>query len=190
MKAKWCVLTLIFAWVTVGCGDQQNAANKQPGQLTAVGKLELSSSAFESGQPIPAKYTCDGQDVSPPLKWTGAPQSTKSFALICQDPDAPGGTWTHWVVYNLPSDVTEISEGMPTIEKAAGGPVQAKNDFARVGYGGPCPPPGPVHHYQFRLFALDSRLDTPAGSTRKQVEDAMKGHVVGQGELVGTYVRN
>ncbi|RIH89443.1 YbhB/YbcL family Raf kinase inhibitor-like protein [Calidithermus roseus] len=137
----------------------------------------LSSSAFAQGKPIPAKYTCDGLDISPPLAWSDAPRGTQSFALIMDDPDAPAGTWVHWVLFNLPAQTHQLAE------KAVQG-VQGRNSWGRLGYGGPCPPSG-THRYFFRLYALDTLLQLPAGATKEQVLRAMQGHVLAQAELMG-----
>ena len=150
----------------------------------------LTSAAFKDGAPIPGKYTCDGGDVSPPLTWSGAPAGTRSVALIADDPDAPGGTWVHWVLYNLPAEVSELPENIAKVESLdLGGARQGRNDFRRPGYGGPCPPPGPAHRYFFKLYALDTRLELKAGAQKKDVEAAMEGHVLGSAQLMGTYAR-
>jgi len=150
----------------------------------------LTSAAFKDGAPIPGKYTCDGGDVSPPLTWSGAPAGTRSVALIADDPDAPGGTWVHWVLYNLPVEVSELPENIAKVESLdLGGARQGRNDFRRPGYGGPCPPPGPAHRYFFKLYALDTRLELKAGAQKKDVEAAMEGHVLGSAQLMGTYAR-
>jgi Raf kinase inhibitor-like YbhB/YbcL family protein len=151
----------------------------------------LTSTAFGDGAAIPAKYTCDGVDVSPPLAWSGPPPGTRSFALIADDPDAPAGTWVHWVLYNLPADVSELPENVAKVESLdLGGARQGRNDFRHPGYGGPCPPPGPAHRYFFKLYALDTRLELKAGAQKKDVEAAMEGHVLGSAQLMGTYGRS
>jgi len=150
----------------------------------------LTSAAFRDGAPIPGKYTCDGGDVSPPLTWSGAPAGTRSVALIADDPDAPGGTWVHWVLYNLPAEVSELPENIAKVESLdLGGARQGRNDFRRPGYGGPCPPPGPAHRYFFKLYALDTRLELKAGAQKKDVEAALEGHALGSAQLMGTYAR-
>lgn len=151
--------------------------------------LQLTSAAFTEGSPIPAQYTCDGRDVSPPLRWSGAPEGVRSFALIADDPDAPAGTWVHWVLYNLPANTIELPEGIPPTEFVAGGGRQGRNDFGRLGYGGPCPPRGKPHRYFFKLYALDTMLDLPARATKQDVERAMRGHILAEGQLMGTYQR-
>ena len=151
--------------------------------------LSLSSTAFKEGGQIPQKYTCDGQDVSPLLAWDEPPQGTKSFALIVDDPDAPVGVFTHWVLFNLPAIARQLPEAVPTQNQLQDGALQGKNDFRRIGYGGPCPPSGRPHHYRFILYALDKPLDLKAGASKKEVLDAMKGHLLAQGQLTGTYQR-
>jgi Raf kinase inhibitor-like YbhB/YbcL family protein len=151
--------------------------------------FELRSSAFRQNQAIPKKYTCDSSDVSVPLNWNDPAQGTKSFGLIADDPDAPRGTWVHWVLFDLPSDARELAEGIPAKETLDDGAKQGKNDFGKIGYGGPCPPPGPVHHYQFKLYALDKMAGLRPGATKQQLLDAMKGHILVQAELIGTYKR-
>jgi len=150
----------------------------------------LTSTAFRDGAAIPVKHTCDGLDVSPPLAWSGAPAGTRSFALIADDPDAPAGSWVHWVVYNLPAAVAELPENVAKVEALdLGGARQGRNDFRRPGYGGPCPPPGPAHRYFFTLYALDTPLTLKAGAQRKDVETAMEGHVLGSAQLMAKYAR-
>ena len=151
--------------------------------------LSVSSSAFQEGEGIPAKYSCEGQDISPPLVWSEAPGQTQSFALIMDDPDAPGRVFTHWVLFNIPSDSRELPEAVPTQSQLSNGALQGRNDFGKIGYGGPCPPPGRPHRYQFTLYALDQPLDLTAGASKKQVLDAMQGHILAQGQLMGTYQR-
>ena len=155
---------------------------------TAMG-FELKSSAFAPSGTIPKKHTCDGPDQSPALDWSGVPEGTKTLALICDDPDAPVGTWVHWVLYDLPEDVARLSEGVPPTNTIEQGASQGKNDFGKIGYGGPCPPPGKPHRYFFRLYALDERLGLPPGAKKKDLLKAMDNHVLGQAELVGTYGR-
>jgi len=151
--------------------------------------VELISPAFKDGGTIPSKYTCDGDDVSPPLEWSNVPEDTKSLALICDDPDAPMGTWVHWVLYGLPADTTSLPEGVPMNEAIEGVALQGTNDFKRIGYGGPCPPPGKPHRYFFKLYALDTELDLKPGAKKKDLEKAMKGHVLAKGQLLGRYQR-
>ena len=146
------------------------------------GRVKVTSSAFREGGNIPSKFTCDGSDTSPPLQITGVPSEAKSLVLIADDPDAPGGLFTHWLVWNIPPQTSSIPEGSAT------NGVQGANDFGKSGYRGPCPPPG-THRYSFKFFALDRELEVRAGAKRSQVDAAMKGHIIAQGELVGRYAR-
>jgi Raf kinase inhibitor-like YbhB/YbcL family protein len=148
-------------------------------------KFALTSTAFQAGAEIPRKYTCDGEDVSPPLRWQNAPAGTQAFALIVDDPDAPGGPWVHWVIYDLPATTTELAEASVKTDTLANGAKQGTNDFRNVGYGGPCPPPGPAHRYYFKLYALDAPTHLKPRATKQQVLDALKGHVLGEAELMG-----
>lgn len=150
--------------------------------------LKVESSAFKEGEMIPAKYTCDGMNVSPQIKWSGAPEGVKSFALISDDPDAPMGVWVHWVVYNIPPAVKELPEHVPASEKLGNGALQGVNDSRKTGYGGPCPPTG-THRYYFKVYALDKMLDLGPGATKKKVLDAMKGHILAEGQVMGKYKR-
>ena len=150
--------------------------------------LKLTSTAFEDGGPIPSKYTCDGDDISPPLAWSGVPEGAKSLALIADDPDAPRGTWVHWVVYLIPPSEKGLAEGVPTTETLASGARQGRNDFQKIGYGGPCPPSG-THRYFFKLYALDGEQNLPSGVSKEQLLKAIDGHVLAEGQLVGRYQR-
>ena len=151
-------------------------------------KMELKSKAFEPGGMIPAKYTCDGEDISPPLQWSDPPAGTKSLALISDDPDAPVGTWVHWVVWNIPPSARSLDEKLPKKESLPDGTRQGTTDFRRIGYGGPCPPSG-THRYFLKLYALDTTLNLPGSTTKKDLEREMQGHILGQAELVGKYRR-
>ena len=151
--------------------------------------MQLTSTAFTEGAAIPPQYTCDGTNVSPPLKWSSVPAGTKSLALIVDDPDAPAGTWVHWVLYDLPVTATELAEGLPKSQYVAGGAKQGLNDFQYLGYGGPCPPHGKPHRYFFKLFALDTLLDLKPGLTKRDIERAMETHILAQTQLMGTYQR-
>lgn len=151
--------------------------------------MQITSTAFAEGQPIPDKYTCAGEDVSPPLTWSGAPAGAKSFTLITDDPDAPMGTWVHWVIFNLPPTATSLVENTPPSGELPDGSKQGANDFGKIGYGGPCPPPGRPHRYFFKIYALDATLNLKSGATKKELLRAMEGHVLAQGQLMGTYQR-
>jgi Raf kinase inhibitor-like YbhB/YbcL family protein len=148
--------------------------------------LELTTTAFSEGAAIPKQHTGDGKDISPPLGWSDPPAHAKSFALICDDPDAPRGTWVHWVLFNLPADTRTLPEGVAETQFGA---RQGKNDFGKLGYGGPAPPKGKPHRYYFKLYALDSMLELPAGATKEKLLAAMEGHVVAEGQLMGRYQR-
>ncbi|MGH9863161.1 MAG: YbhB/YbcL family Raf kinase inhibitor-like protein [Candidatus Acidiferrales bacterium] len=151
--------------------------------------LELKSPAFSPGGDIPKKFTCDGPDLSPALSWTDPPVGTQSFTLIVDDPDAPVGTWVHWVFYDLPPSARSLPEARPKTSDLEGGARQGRNDFGRIGYGGPCPPPGPPHRYFFKLYALSAELGLKPGATKADVEKAMKGKILAQAELMGRYKR-
>jgi Raf kinase inhibitor-like YbhB/YbcL family protein len=148
----------------------------------------LSTDAFQPEGDIPAKYTCSGANVSPHLQWANSPAGTKSLALIVDDPDAPVGTFTHWLLYNLDAGAKELQENVAQTERLPGA-LQGRNDFRRIGYGGPCPPPGKPHRYYFKLYALDSTLNLQPGATRSDVDQAMQGHVVGQAQIMGKFKR-
>lgn len=150
--------------------------------------IKLRSTAFEEGGMIPKQYTCDGKDISPPLAWESVPDSTKSIALICDDPDAPMGTWVHWVLYNLPANIKELPENIPTQKILENGAKQGTNDFRNIGYGGPCPPGG-THRYYFKIYALETVLTLEAGATKTKLLKAMEGHILAEGELMGKYKR-
>jgi Raf kinase inhibitor-like YbhB/YbcL family protein len=151
--------------------------------------MTMTTPAFQSGQAIPAKYTCEGADISPPLQWTEVPAGAKSLSLIFDDPDAPVGTWVHWVLYNLPVAPGELSENMPDSDELSNGAKQGLNDFKRVRYGGPCPPPGKFHRYYFKLYALDSVLGLRPRATKKDLLRSMEGHILAEAQFMGTYQR-
>ena len=183
-RSKILFANALFACLITACG----ADNIKPaGEKTM--NIQITSTAFSEGQPIPEKFSGQGKDISPPLKWTGAPANTKSFALVADDPDAPGGTWVQWVLYDLPPTTTALAEDTPKSQFLPGGAKQGLNDFRRLGYGGPMPPPGKPHRYFFKLYALDKVLDLRPGAAKNDIETAMKGHVLAQGQLIGTYQR-
>ena len=150
--------------------------------------LEITSTAFSEGEMIPTRYTCDGPDVSPDLSWSGVPDAAKSLALICDDPDAPMGTWVHWVLFNIPSNASGLPAEIPSDDALENGARHGTNDFGRLGYGGPCPPGG-THRYYFKLYVLDTELNLDSGVTKDQLLDAMKGHILAEAQLMGTYKR-
>lgn len=151
--------------------------------------LKLNSPKWRHGETIPTKYTADGSDVSPPLHFEGVPPGTKAFVLICDDPDAPGGTWVHWVLYNIPGVVHGLSEGMAADAQLPDGSRQGKNSWNKLGYGGPSPPPGPAHRYFFRLYALREPIAAPPGLGAKETESAARPKSLEMAELMGTYGR-
>ncbi|MFH0964396.1 MAG: YbhB/YbcL family Raf kinase inhibitor-like protein [Planctomycetota bacterium] len=151
--------------------------------------MNFSSSTFKAQEFIPQKYTGDGPNLSPPLSWSDPPADVRSFALICDDPDAPMGTWVHWVIWNISADVRSLPDGVPTTRTLESGAVQGKNDFGKLGYGGPAPPRGKPHRYFFKLYALDATLNLPPGASKRDLEKAMSGHVRASAELVGLYRR-
>ena len=161
---------------------------ERPGPIVPSGSLALTSEAFAYGQPIPREYTCDGDNLSPPLAWTGVPEGTQSLALICDDPDAPLGTWVHWVVYDLPADVAALATAIESTEYLPDGGIHGANGWRNLGYGGPCPPGG-SHRYYFTLYALDALLGLEPGESKENVLRAMEGHLLAQTELMGTYAR-
>jgi Raf kinase inhibitor-like YbhB/YbcL family protein len=158
-------------------------------QTPAPDTLKLKSSDFPAGATIPKQFTCAGADISPSFSWSDPPASTQSFALIADDPDAPAGNWVHWVVYNLPATLRALPQNFPKSEQANDGSHQGNNDFAKTGYNGPCPPPGKPHRYFFKLYALDTKLTLKPGASKKDVEAAMQGHILAQGQYVGRFSR-
>lgn len=186
MELRRCIRLLSFvalAVLTFPVGSL-HAQEKE-----AAMALKLTTAAFPADGSIPKKFTCDGPDLSPALSWSNAPSGTQSFALIMDDPDAPAGTWVHWVLYDVPSNTKELSEGVPKQEQLSNGARQGRNDFRKIGYGGPCPPAGKPHRYYFKLYALDTRLGLQAGATKADVERTMENHILAQAELIGRYGR-
>ncbi|MEW6716344.1 MAG: YbhB/YbcL family Raf kinase inhibitor-like protein [Chloroflexota bacterium] len=185
------VLSSFFLlWMVVlfsgGCQTISPAISEES---VAVLGIQITSSAFEQGGTIPQEYTCDGSDISPPLSWSGVPEETLTLVLIMDDPDAPMGTWVHWVLYDISPDQEGLPEGVSKVENVEGIGVQGRNDSRGIGYSGPCPPPGKPHGYNFKLYALDISLGFNPGATKSDVERAMQGHVLAQGILVGMYGR-
>jgi len=179
------IFVLALLWLLAGAGANAPCAEEVEG---GIGTMQIQSSAFNEGDTIPTKHTCEGEDVSPQLSWSAPPEGTKSLALVCDDPDAPVGTWVHWVLYNLPGDTTSLPENIPPDETLDNGGVHGTTDFGRIGYGGPAPPSG-THRYYFKIYALDSMLDLAPGATKAQLEKAMKGHILAEGQLMGKYKR-
>lgn len=176
---------LLLTLGLVGCGGEETTP-APPGVPPDLPPLTLRSEAFAQGEAIPAQYTCDGADTSPPLSWEAPPEGTQSLALIMDDPDAPGGVWTHWVVYNLPPDTRSLAVERPAGETLPGGGVQGANSWGDPTYGGPCPPSG-EHRYIFTLYALDTELELEPGAEKTAVLAAMEGRILARGSLMGTY---
>ena len=199
ISARWIGLILVLS---LGCGvaspgpraETPVPVRTQPPTSSPVSEsglpdLNLRSPAFAEGERIPRDYTCDGADRSPPLRWDPPPPGTRSLVLVMDDPDAPMGRFIHWVLYAIPPDRTELPEGLPPQPSMEGIGIQGRNDFGRIGYGGPCPPPGPAHRYRFTLYALDTTLDLQPGTRPMEVEAALSGHVLAVGQLIGRYGR-
>ncbi len=187
--AKRMVWLLPVIVLMAGCGGGENDFTPAPAEPERVVKdMELTSNAFANGESVPARHSCDGEDISPSLEWSQPPQNTQSFTLICDDPDAPRGTWVHWVVFNLPSETRVLPEGVTSESGLPAGSLHGKNNWGDTEYGGPCPPGG-THRYYFKLYALDTTLDLKTGAGKSDVLHAMDGHVLAQAELMGTYER-
>lgn len=183
-----CALLIpILLAITSSCSNSTSHSEQRP-DPSALG-FRIGSRVFNEGTIIPKRFTCEGEDISPPLSWTKSPGGTRSLALIVEDPDAPAGIWTHWVVYNLPARTTAIPESVPKENQLPDGGLQGRNSFGHIGYGGPCPPPGRAHRYFFRLYALNSMLSLRAGASRQEVLDAIKGHVLSEAQLMGRFKR-
>jgi Raf kinase inhibitor-like YbhB/YbcL family protein len=182
------LISLVWRMSATGSNPILSVSALAPQEGKAM-SLSISSPSFSSGGDIPKKFTCDGADISPQLAWTEPPQGTKSFALLVDDPDAPVGNWNHWTLWNLPASASGLAEGISKEASLPDGSQQGKNDFRKTGYNGPCPPPGKPHRYYFKLFALDTKLDLKSGSSKRELESTMKGHVLAQAEWMGRYGR-
>jgi Raf kinase inhibitor-like YbhB/YbcL family protein len=182
---QWIILAGILAACSTSGGTEPSQMTSEEGVTMAI---ELTSPAFEDGEAIPVKYSCDGEDISPALSWKNLPAGTVSLALIVDDPDAPGGTWVHWVAYDIPPETAGFPEKIPATSELPSGGKQGNNSWKRVGYGGPCPPRG-THRYFFKLYALDTVLGLDTGFTKGRLLRAMEGHVLDQGQLMGTFSR-
>jgi len=183
---NWKRIVMVLA---VSLVAQMMAACSNQDMRVATPTIHVVSSAITEGGTVPKVYTCDGPNYSPPLKWSAPPKLTASFAVVCDDPDAPSGTFTHWIVYNLPPDMRRLPEQVPSKPTLLSGGQQGQNDFERIGYSGPCPPPGAPHHYHFHVYALDRKLTLADNAARAEFDNATRGHVIAQGELVATYGR-
>lgn len=186
-----CVFLLCLTLAVSACASEASPTAtvvEVAEQREPMVTIELKSAAFAPGEPIPTRYTCDGDDLSPPLEWGDPPEGTQSLALIVDDPDAPGGTWVHWVLYNLPADTRSLAEAIPADADLQDGSQHGNNSWKRLGYGGPCPPSG-THRYFFKLYALDTVLDPDPGKSKDNLLQAIEGHILAQAELMGTYTR-
>jgi Raf kinase inhibitor-like YbhB/YbcL family protein len=168
--------------------EQAEPTSEEPEAVVEAVPFELTSPHFPDGEPIPSAFSCDGQEVSPELNWEGTPADTVSFVLIMDDPDAPGGTWDHWVLFNIPADQNKLSDGIEPQERLDDGSVHGSNSWGQLGYGGPCPPDG-THRYFFQLYALDMMQDLPVGTSKADLLQAIDGHILGEAVLMGTYTR-
>jgi Raf kinase inhibitor-like YbhB/YbcL family protein len=184
MRVFYLLVILTCLCFCKGTADRDYTKTK--GGLKMV--IIISSTAFEDGDMIPRDHTCDGRDISPPLAWTGVPEGTKSLAIICDDPDAPMGTWVHWVLFNIPATANGLPRGIPADRVLENGAIHGINDFRRLGYGGPCPPGG-THRYYFKIYALDTELVQEPGLSKAKLLKAMDGHIMAEGQLMGRYKR-
>lgn len=184
MKRIFCLFIPIFVLCFLQ-GKDEAYSKMRGGKIMAI---KITSSAFSEGGIIPIDHTCDGKNISPPLAWTGVPEGTKSLALICDDPDAPMGTWVHWVLFNIPAQLKDLPGNIPHGKIIENGARHGKNDFRKLGYGGPCPPGG-THRYYFKLYALDTELTEEPGITKEKLLKAMEGHILAEGQLMGRYKR-
>lgn len=183
MRIYSITIIFLFSLILLCCKGQSN--NQQEGKEM---KIIITSSAFKDGDFIPQKYTCDGADISPSLQWDGIPEETKEIALICDDPDAPMGTWVHWVLYNIPPSIRNLPDMVPSVKVLENLAIHGTNDFRKIGYGGPCPPSG-THRYFFKIYALNSELHIEPGKTKADLLAAMEGHIIAEGSLMGKYKR-
>lgn len=179
------LLAILCLLVLASCGREAPPSEAPAAEETG---LTLTSPAFDEGATIPARYTCDGEDISPPLSWRDPPPGTASFALVVDDPDAGAATWIHWVLYDLPAETRQLPAGVPPEGRLPSGAAQGQNSWPRVGYGGPCPPSG-THRYYFSLYALDTVLGADSGLTQRELLQGMEGHLLAQAQLMGTYAR-
>lgn len=192
MKTIYIVILSVFFIISCNYKDENEGIKQQKYKMannTDTGMMIIESEAFENGKVIPKKYTADGEDISPPLKWSNIPKGVESYVLICDDPDAPSGIWVHWVIYDIPASVTSLKEGIPSIELIPGIGKQGINDFGKIGYNGPAPPRGKPHRYFFKLYALDRMLNLPISITKSDVVKAMEKHIIAEAVLIGIYGR-
>ncbi len=180
-----CASLILLAVVAAGSTVQSQTKHA----ISSHTNLQVTSPAFASGNAIPREYTCDGPDQSPELRWNEFPAGIVTFALVMDDPDAPAGDWVHWVVWNIPATSHGLAENSSRQEQFADGTRQGRNDFGKVGYNGPCPPPGRPHRYFFHVYAVATKLGLPAGASRAELDSALKGHILAEAEYMGTYRR-
>ncbi len=176
--------TLGMIAVCMLCSCKGSSAPPEPPPGKTAATITVTTASFPAGGAIPAEFTCDGTDVSPALAWSGAPAAARSIAVVVDDPDAPGGTFTHWIAWNARADTTALAQGAAITTL---GGVSGQNDFDKTGYSGPCPPKGQLHHYHFRVYALDTTVTLGPGARRGDLDHALNGHVLAQGELIGTF---
>jgi Raf kinase inhibitor-like YbhB/YbcL family protein len=191
-KTSFSLFIIVVLIATVRLPAQPGAAANrnlatQDTLKQSADTLQLTSSAFEADAAIPAKYTCDGEDVSPALLWNDPPAATKSLALIVDDPDAPNKTVVHWLIYDIPADTRGLQEDFPKDKKLPDGALQGKNDHGKTGYSGPCPPHGAVHHYFFKLYALDKMTGLKPNATKPQLEQVIRDHILAKAQLIGRF---
>ena len=170
-------------------GDEEAARGNPPPEPPPVTEFKIIIGAFEEGAPVPARYSCEGENISPEIVWTGVPVGTNSFAVVMDDPDAPGGVYNHWVLFNLPPDLQGLPLGVPSTAELAGGGVHGQNSTGNAGYMGPCPPPGSAHRYRFTVFALDRMIDLDSSADKQGLLDALRGHILADSLRTGTYQR-
>ena len=186
---KALVILTVLLVVGIGCKKSQELAQPANAIPAEVPSIMVMSPAFAKGDTIPVKYTCDGEDISPWIKWDNPPEGTLVFALVCDDPDAPSGDFVHWVIYDIPASSRGLEEGIPATPDMENGSKQGRNGFGNIGYGGPCPPPGDAHRYLFRLYALDALTGLSSGATKEEVTTAIEGHIIARGGYMGRYQR-
>ena len=182
------IYIIVFMSLLLLCSCKKDKENYSKSKGDNKMDIKISSSAFEDGGMIPSEYTCDGDDISPPLRWEDLPEKTKTIAIICDDPDAPGGTFVHWVLYDVPANKEHLDKGLPDDETFDNGTRQGITSFGKTGYGGPCPPSG-THRYFFKIYALDVKINTATIIDKEHLLKAMEGHLLGQGKLMGLYKR-
>ncbi|HEY3272905.1 MAG TPA: YbhB/YbcL family Raf kinase inhibitor-like protein [Methanocella sp.] len=192
---KIIMVVTVVALLLYGMASTQSPAVTGQGQVNedmetmTYSQMDVTSPAFKDNERIPVKFTADGDDMSPPLKWADRPEGVTEYALIVEDPDAPGGTFTHWVIYGIPGSYDHLDDGVPQVEELDNGAMQGPNSMGKPGYMGPSPPKGKPHRYIFTLYALDAKLDLPAGISKDDLRKAIQGHIISEGQITGIYGR-